>query len=139
MAVFGKFKNASVTLNSVDVSAFVRSISLTATKSGEAIGAMGDTWIPKTFGAKEWSLTLDLWQSFYTAEVDATLWAVFNDNDTVTVEIYCDGGSAVSATNPKYNGTVGSTAYNPIDGEFDSNLATSISLEGADTLTRSTS
>ena len=139
MAVLGKFDNADVTVNNVDLSAFVRSVTINVNRSEEDISAMGDSWSAFTIGRGEWSVDLELWQSYYTAEVDATLWGmIYAPGAGFTIEILPDGGSA-TGVNPKYNGTVLPLSYNPIDGSFDENLSASISFRGTGTLSRSTS
>ena len=44
MAVLGKFDDGFMEINSVDLSAFVRSGSLATAASEEEISAMGDDW-----------------------------------------------------------------------------------------------
>jgi hypothetical protein len=139
MAVLGKFDAADVDIGGTDVSSFVRSVTINVNRSEEDISAMGDSWSEFTIGRGEWDVTLELWQSFYTSEVDATLWPLLNaPGSGVTITIIPDGTSA-TAVNPSYSGTVFATGYTPMDGSFDENLSTSISLRGSGTLTRATS
>lgn len=137
MAVLGKFDDAFVEINSVDLSAFVRSVTLETSASEEDISAMGDNWSEFTLGRQEWSGSVDLWQSFYTAEVDATLNGLLNGT-AVTIKIR-PTSSAATTVNPEYTGSVFVTAYSPAAGSFDENLSTSFSFRGTGTLTRSTS
>lgn len=138
MAVLGKFDNADVTINSVDLSAFVRSVTINVNRSAEDISAMGDSWSENTIGRGEWSVDVEFWQSYYTAEVDATLWPLINaPGSGVTIEILPNGGTP-TAVNPKYSGTVYCESYAPIDGSYDENIGTSISFVGTGALARAT-
>lgn len=137
MAVLGKFDDATVTLNSVDLSAFVRSVTITTSASEEEISAMGDDWAEFTVGRKEWSGTITFWQSFYTSEVDASVNGLVG-GAAVTLSVIPDTGAA-AATNPDYNGNVFVLSYEPISGDFDTNLGTQLSFRGTGTLTRGTS
>ena len=141
MAKFGKWRNPLVEINSVDLSSFFRSAQLNITRSTEdhTGGGTGE-YMDKTVSRAEWSFTFELWQSFYTAEVDATLWPLINaPGSGITVKVRPNGGSAVGSTNPDYSGTCYSTDYSPTDGSNDENLSTSITFEGSGALTRATS
>jgi len=138
MAVLGKFDNASITINSVDLSAFVRSVTVSVERSAEDISAMGDAWSEFTIGRGEWSMDLEFWQSYYTAEVDAILWPLSNSPGSgVPIVVIPDG--VVSEVNPSFAGTVYQESYAPLAGSFDENMSTSIRLRGTGTLTRATS
>jgi len=140
MAVLGKFDDASVTYNSVDLSAFVRSVTVETTRSEEDISAMGDSWSEFTIGRGEWTISVDFWQSFYTAEVDATLWPQMNAPGTgQTMEVIPVLTGGVGTTNPSFTGTCLPTSYTPLDGNFDENLSTTITFRGTGALTRATS
>lgn len=138
MAAFGKFKNGFLTVNAVDLSAFVRSGSLTIEATEEDFSAMSDTaWREFTVGVPQWGGNFTLWQSFYTSEVDASLNALVG-GASVTLEYRADAGVA-SATNPEYTGSIYVLTYTPIEGDYDTNLGTQFTFRGTGALTRATS
>ena len=136
MAVLGKFDDADVTVNAVDLSQYVRSVTININASEEEISAMGDAWAEFTIGRKEWDISIDFWQAFYTAEVDATLNSLVGAAAT-TVEVLPDGTGA-STSNPSYTGSAFCTGYSPMDGQYDQNLSTTATFKGTGTLTRAT-
>jgi len=139
MAKFGRFLDAEVTVNSVDLSSFVRSVSLDVNNEILETTAMGDTTRVKIAGMKDWSASVEFYNSFYTAEVDATLWPL-NDAGTVfTLTVMPNKTDGISVTNPKYTGSVILPTYQPIAGAHNDVLMSTVSFESSGALTRTTS
>ena len=65
--------DASVTLNSVDLSDHVASVTLDITADEIVTTAMGDTFQSRTGGLKDGTLSIEFQQDFAASEVDATL------------------------------------------------------------------
>ena len=89
--------NASVTLNSVDLSDHVSSVTLDITADEIVTTAMGDTFQSRTGGLKDGTLSIEFQQDFASSEVDATLFPLLGS--TTAFIIKADAGST-SATNP---------------------------------------
>jgi hypothetical protein len=92
--------NATVFVGAVDLSDQVRSVTLTVGFDQLEITAMGATGRSFTKGLQSVDVTLEMFNSYGSSEVEATLWDVVGD-DTVTLVI-SPNGAAESATNPEY-------------------------------------
>jgi hypothetical protein len=101
MAVF--LNNGVVlTVNSVDLSDHVQSISINRTFEELDISAMGDSGRRYVKGLEASSITIDFLNDTATGEVLQTLQAAYGTNVTVTVK---QTSAATSATNPLYTMT----------------------------------
>lgn len=129
-------ESPQITVNAVDLSAYTRRVRIPTTADVPEITASADVW--KTFlgGLKAWTLEIEFNQDYAASKVDATLWAALGTS--VTVE-FTPTSSAVSATNPKYNGSAILTSYAPQDGAVGDAAQVTASFQGSGTLTRSTS
>jgi hypothetical protein len=92
----------SVTVNSVDLSDHVTSITLNRTFDELEVTAMGDSGHKFVKGLEASSITLDFLNDTATGEVLQTLQAAWGTNVTVVVK---QTSAAVSATNPSYTMT----------------------------------
>jgi hypothetical protein len=101
MAVFLN-NGVSVTVNSVDLSDHVTSITLNRTFDELEVTAMGDSGHKYVKGLEASSITLDFLNDTATGEVLQTLQAAWGTNVTVVVK---QTSAAVSATNPSYTMT----------------------------------
>jgi predicted secreted protein len=136
MAKFGRFLDAEVTVNAIDLSSFVRSVTLDVNNEILETTAMGDTTRVKIAGMKDWSASVEFYNSFYTAEVDATLWPL-NDNGTVfTLTVMPNKTDGVSEVNPKYSGSCILPNYQPIAGAHNDVLMSTVSFEASGELTK---
>lgn len=135
MASFA-FTDASVTINSVDLSDHVRSVTLNIEAEDLEDTAMGDTFRSRIGGLKDWSIDIEFNQDFAASEVDATIFPLLGT--VVAVEVR-PTSSSVSSTNPKFSGNVLVSEYNPLDGSVGDLATTSVSWPGAGALTRATS
>lgn len=134
MATFA-FTDASVTVNSVDLSDHVRQVTLNVSAAELDDTAMGDTFRSRIGGLKDWSVTIEFNQDYAASEVDATLWPLLGTTTTVVVK---PTSSAVSATNPSYSGSVLVSGYNPVGGSVGDLATTSVTWQGAGALARAT-
>jgi len=101
MAVFLN-NGVSVTVNSVDLSDHVTSITLNRTFDELEVTAMGDSGHKFVKGLEASSITIDFLNDTATGEVLQTLQAAWGTNVTVVVK---QSSGAVSATNPSYTMT----------------------------------
>ena len=105
--------DVQVVLNGVDLTAHVKSVTLTYEAEEQDSTAMGDQARRRRGGLKDWSASLNFNQDFDAGAVDATIWAIVGTNVPLTIT---PTSGAVSATNPRYSGTVLVRSYTPIDG-----------------------
>ena len=119
MAVFLQ-NDVQVTINSVDLTDHVASVSWEETSAELDVTAMGDGNVNRLGGLKDGSLTLELHQDFDASEVYATLYSLLGTVTTVTVT---PTSAAVAATNPKHSVSCLVTNVPLLDGSV-SDLAT---------------
>ncbi len=127
MAVF-VLTDASVTVNSVDLSAYVTSITLNYEKDSVEVTAMGSSGHTFTGGLQNNSLDITFNQDFAATKVAATLDALIGTTTTVVVK---PTSAAVSATNPSY--TLSSAflaATQPVAGSVGDLASMSVSFTG---------
>jgi len=98
MAVF-VLKDAALTVNSVNLSSYVTSITLNYETDSVEVTAMGATGHKFTGGLQNISLDVTLNQDFASSQVAATLDALVGSTTTVVVK---PTTAAVGATNPSY-------------------------------------
>lgn len=135
MATF-MLNDASAVINSVDLSDHITSITLDVSADALDDTHMGDSWRGKIGGMKDFNVSIEFSQDFAASEVDATMWAALG---TVVSFVGKPTSASVGATNPTFTGNVLLTSYSPISGGVGDKASTSVSLEGAGTLTRATS
>ena len=129
--------DASVTINSVDLSDHVKSVNLDYTAAGEDDTVMGDDTKSSIAGLLEWNLSVEFAQDHAASNVDATLFPLIGAAGfTVIVR---PTSASVSATNPNFTGTAILTSYPPIGGSVGDFATTSAEFASAGTLSRATS
>lgn len=132
MAVF-VLKDASVTVNSVDLSTYVTSVTLNYEVDSVEVTAMGSNGHTFTGGLQNNSLDVTFNQDFAATKVAATLDALIGTTTTVVVK---PTSGAVSATNPSY--TIASAflaGTQPVAGSVGDLASMSVSFTGG-TLTK---
>lgn len=135
MAVF-VMKDASVTVNSVDLSTYVTSLTLNYEVDSVEVTAMQMAGHTYTGGLQNVSLDVTFNQDFAATKVAATLDALIGTTTTVIVK---PTSSAVSATNPSYtisNAFLAGTQ--PVAGSVGDLASMSVSFTGG-TLVKATS
>jgi len=89
--------DASVTVNSVDLSDHISNISFTETSAELESTAMGDSNVTRIAGLRDGSCSIEFQADFASSEVYATLNPLIGTTTTVLVK---PTSSAVGATNP---------------------------------------
>lgn len=108
------YDDVSVTVNSVDLSDHVQSVTLSADVTEVDVTAMSDTWDQSLAGRKKVSGSITFYQDFSASSVDATIWPLIGTTTTITLRATSD---VVSATNPDYDITnTVITSYGSING-----------------------
>lgn len=131
-------KNAYVMINTADLSDHVRSVTLPLSAAEIEASCMGSDYVANLAGLKGASLDITFAQDFAAANVDATLWAVYDGGVAVAVKVRRDAGS-IGATNPEYQFNVILTNYTPINGSVGALHEATVSFVSDGTITRATS
>ena len=127
MAVF-VMTDASVTVNSVDLSSYVTSLTLNYEKDSVEVTAMGSSGHTFTGGLQNVSLDVTFNQDFAATKVAATLDALIGTTTTVVVK---PTSAAVSATNPSYTmSNAFLAATQPVAGSVGDLASMSVSFTG---------
>lgn len=128
--------NAYLSINGVDLSASVRSMSLTASREILDTTTMGDSARERTGGLTDWSLSVEFFNDYAASAVDATLSPLVGSTFTVIVK---PNGSATSVTNPSFTGTGILESYLAVGGSVGEMVMAPITIQGSGTLARATS
>ena len=136
MATF-VYTDASVVVNSVDLSDHVKSCTLNYEAEMLDDTVMGDTTRSNIAGLLNWSIDVEFLQDFASAKVDATLFSLVGAAAfTVTVK---PTSASVSATNPSFSGSAVLESYPPMSGSVGDLETASATFRSAGTLARATS
>lgn len=123
-------KSAVITVNSVDISDHVSSVTIETTFDEVDMTAFGSTYKELAQGLGDATITLSCFQDFAAGELDATLWPLSQSGASFPVAIKPTSG-AISATNPEYQMTAVLLSYNPIDGQVGEASTTDVTLRNA--------
>lgn len=129
-------KNASVTVNSVDLSDHVKSVEVKVSAESLENTAMGATYKGRQGGLKDWSVDVEFYQDYASSKLDATLSPLVGAA-AFAIIVKPDSGT-VSATNPSWSGNVILSDYSPVTGGVGELSTVKVTFEGAGTMTRST-
>jgi hypothetical protein len=108
--------DASIVINSVDLSGFIASVSITTsedvveTTGFSSTSAAGRT---RVAGLADNSVTLEFHQDFATSAVEQTIYPLLGTTTTVVVK---PTSAAQSATNPSYTFTALVSEWQPLSG-----------------------
>ena len=136
MAEFIGGAGAAATVNSVDLSDHITQASLEINYDDVDTTAFGDTTRTRIAGLGDATVNITFNQDYAASEVDATLNGLVGT--TTAVELTPAAGG-ISATNPKYSGTVLVTSYQPISAEVSSLATLSVTWPVTGAITRATS
>lgn len=128
--------DASVTINSVDLSDHVQSVTLNYNADQVEITSMGDTAHLFTGGLDNVTCDVTLFQDLAASEVEATVYDLVNTTTTVVIKATSD---AVAADNPSY--TLADTfvaSHTPVAGTVGDAAMTTLNFVGG-TITKATS
>lgn len=125
-----------VSINGVDLSDHVKSVSLDYSAEMQDDTAMGDTTRSRTGGLKDWSASVEFHQDYASSKVDATLFTLVGSASTIIIR--ADNDDGVSETNPNYTGSATLESYNPAGAAVGEMASATASFVAAGTLTRAT-
>lgn len=132
-------KNAHLTFGGVDLSTYVRSITLDTPKDSPEDTAMGDdsrSFLPA--GLRDASITVEFNADDAAGAVSATVWTEYTSTSVSAWVIRPDAG-VVGATNPQYSGNAVVTGFDPVGGSVGDVATSSLSLQVTGDVTRATS
>lgn len=119
--------NASLVVNSVDLSNRVRSLTITRNHEDLDSTAMGSAARTHYAGLRDDSMQVTFFQDFAAANVEATISAVLGLAAGASIVAKKDT-AATSATNPSYTMTGMALTHTPINGEVGEMHMTDVTL-----------
>lgn len=128
--------DVQVSVNGVDLTPHVKSVTLNYEAEELDRTAMGDTARRRIGGLKDFNVQLNFNQDFDAGAVDATLFGIVG---TVVPVLITPRSGTVTATNPRYSGQVLVRRYSPIDGSVGDLGEAMTELPGDGVLARLTS
>ena len=111
MAVYAATDH-KITVNGTNLSSSLQSATLDLSSDELETTAFGGGWRTRVAGLKSGSVTLNFFQDFAAAAVDATLYPLYSAGSYATVVI-TPTSTAVSATNPAYTAVCLVSQYQP--------------------------
>src|SRR6266581_6013513 len=96
------FTDASVKINTVDLSDHVKSVKLNYSADLLDATAMGMTSKARKGGLKDWDVEIEFYQDYAASKIDATIQPLVGVQSAF--ELIPVRGTGVSATNPRYSG-----------------------------------
>ncbi len=128
--------DASVTVNGVNLSTRVESVEVNVELEDVDITAMGATAREHAPGLRNDSITLNFFQDFAAANVDATFWPLIgNTGFSVVIK---PTSAATSSTNPSFTANCILLTYSPLAGAVGEANQTSIELPCNGAIVRAT-
>jgi hypothetical protein len=105
--------NAYITINSVNLSDHIASVTLTTADDVIETTAFGSTARTRVSGLGDNSIALEFHQDYATSNVEATIYPLLGSTTTVVVK---PNGSSTAATNPSYTFTTLVSEWTPLNG-----------------------
>ena len=135
MAEF-QLNDASVTINSVDLSSYVTSVTLSQSADSLETTAMGDTARTFIAGLTNGTIDIDFNADFAASKTEATIYPLVGTTTAVVVKPVA---ASVSATNPSYTFNVVVTEWDTLNGSIGELATHSVSWQIAGAITKATS
>ena len=133
------FKDGHFTVNSVDLSAHVSSITLNLSKDTPEDTAMGDdsrSYLPDGLNTASIDVTYNA--DFAASQVDASNWAIYAGSSAVAFIVKPNGGTT-GTSNPKYTGNCILTSFSPVQGSVGDTASATVSYQVTGDVARATS
>jgi len=125
--------DAFLTINAVDLSDHIQSVSFTYSAAELDDTAMGDDTHSRKGGLKDWGITVKWHEDFAAASVDATMFPLVGTNPAIVLRPR--KADVKSATNPEYTGTGFVPSYG-FGGNVGDLLPADTQIQAAGTLAR---
>lgn len=128
--------NAYVTINSVDVSDHVASVTLNSSIDVVETTAFGTTGARTRIGGlADNSISLEFHQDYASTSIEATIYPLLGTTTTVVVK---PNGSTTSTTNPSYTSTVLVSEWTPLNGAVGELATASVTWPVSGAITKAT-
>ena len=132
-------KNCRVEVNSIDFTDHASSVEVSLSKDDVETTSFSGSGRERVAGLRNEKFTVNFQQDFAAANVDATLWPLYNNETEFVVKVR-PTASAISTTNPEYTATVVLLEYQPLAGKVGDLSETSVTFPvQRGTLARNTS
>jgi len=128
--------NPEITINSVDLSSHIGSVTVSESYSEVATTAFGDTAVTRIAGLGDHSVSLDFHEDFASSQVFATVADLVGSTTTVTVKPV---NETTSATNPSFSMTVLVTEWPLLNGSVGELASASVTWPVSGSITTATS
>lgn len=129
MAIF-VISNPVVTINAVDLSDHISSVTISTEREEVDVTAFGATSKTTLAGLGDATMEMEAFQDFAAGEVDATLWPLSSTTTPFTVSVK-HTSAATSATNPLYSMSALLFSYSPMDGSMGEASTTTLTFRNA--------
>lgn len=127
--------DAKVTINSVNLSSFIASVSLSTTNDVVETSAFSSTAAKtRIAGLADNSVTLEFHQDYATSSVEATIYPLLGSTTTIVVS----PTSTVSATSPSYSFTALVSEWTPLNGGVGELATASVTWSISGAITKAT-
>jgi len=129
-------RDASVTVNAIDLSDHVESVEISISQDDVDITAMGATAKQHARGLRDDKITINFFQDFDASKVEATLYPLLT-SDGFSVVVKPTSG-AVSSTNPSYTATCLLLEYSPLAGSIGDASKTQVTFQATNAIVKAT-
>jgi hypothetical protein len=128
--------NVAVTFGTAntDISAYVRSITLSTTAAEVVTSAMGSSAVTRIQGMIDNSVTVELMQDYPT--IEKLFWDAFTAGTAVPMTVKPNGTAAASSSNPQYAFSVLPTSWSPVAGAIGDLAVVSITYPVSGAITK---
>lgn len=131
--------DAKVTINSVNLSDHIASITINETTDVVETTAFSNTAKTRVAGLKDNSVTLEFHQDFAASNVEATINGSPSLVGTTTTIVVTPTSSSVSATNPSYSFSALVAEWTPLSGSIGELSTASVTWPISGAITKATS
>ena len=128
--------DAKVTINSVVLSSSISSVTLDTKQDVVETTSFGSTSKTRVASLADNSVTLEFFQDFAAANVEATIYPLIGSTTTVVVQ---PASTATSTTNPTYTFTALVSEWQPLKGGIGQLATASITWPISGSITKATS
>jgi len=128
--------NPSISVNGVDLSTSINSVTIETKFDEVDTTAFGDTGRKRVAGLSDSSISLDFHQDFAASAVEATIYPLLGTTTNVIVKPV---NAATSATNPSYSMTCLVVQWTPLSGGSGELVTASVTWPVSGAITKATS
>tara|TARA_R110000823_G_scaffold2436_5_gene9941 strand:- start:117 stop:524 length:408 start_codon:yes stop_codon:yes gene_type:complete len=128
--------DANITINSVDLSTHIASVTITSTDDIIETSAFGDSSKTRVAGLRDNSVALEFHQDFAATNVEATIYPLLGTATTIVVKPTSD---AVGAANPSYTFSALVSEWTPLSGAIGELSTASVTWSISGAITKATS